>query len=284
MNSLRIEGQKIVAVELCQQLGWEVPDWVVIPGGNLGNASALGRGFELLLAARADLRAARASRGAGRRRPIRSTGPSSAASHRSRAGEGGAHAGLRDPDRRPGVAPPRGARAQAPSTAWWSRPPSPSWPTPPPARTGRAPSPARTPAWRWRRWRSWRRAGTIARGSRVAVISTAHGLKFADFKVGYHRGTLPEVQSRAPNPPLEVPAAVAERAGRAGRPPAALVDCAPRERAPGRAPARAGSPSGPDRHPRASIAHLARGTVSTVFSLMIYGLAALFQWEQAKHV
>ncbi|MEQ9367274.1 MAG: threonine synthase [Leptospirales bacterium] len=48
MNPLRIEGQKTVAVELCQQLGWELPDWVIIPGGNLGNVYALGQGFQLL--------------------------------------------------------------------------------------------------------------------------------------------------------------------------------------------------------------------------------------------
>ena len=47
-NSLRIEGQKTVALEICQGLGWEIPDWVVIPGGNLGNVSALYRGFENL--------------------------------------------------------------------------------------------------------------------------------------------------------------------------------------------------------------------------------------------
>jgi threonine synthase len=45
MNSLRIEGQKTVAIEIVQQLGWEVPDWIVIPGGNLGNVSALGKGL-----------------------------------------------------------------------------------------------------------------------------------------------------------------------------------------------------------------------------------------------
>lgn len=49
MNSLRIEGQKTVAVEMVQQLGWEVPDWVIIPGGNLGNVTALGLGFEMML-------------------------------------------------------------------------------------------------------------------------------------------------------------------------------------------------------------------------------------------
>src|SRR3954464_13142612 len=50
MNSLRLEGQKTVAIELAQQLGWTVPAWVVIPGGNLGNVSALGAGFEMLIA------------------------------------------------------------------------------------------------------------------------------------------------------------------------------------------------------------------------------------------
>ncbi|MFN0252208.1 MAG: threonine synthase [Kofleriaceae bacterium] len=50
MNSLRLEGQKTVAIELVQQLGWRVPDWVIIPGGNLGNVSALGAGFEMLIA------------------------------------------------------------------------------------------------------------------------------------------------------------------------------------------------------------------------------------------
>jgi threonine synthase len=48
MNSLRLEGQKTVAIEIVQQFDWEVPDWVIIPGGNLGNVSALGAGFDLM--------------------------------------------------------------------------------------------------------------------------------------------------------------------------------------------------------------------------------------------
>jgi threonine synthase len=48
MNSLRLEGQKTIAIEIVQQFDWEVPDWVVIPGGNLGNVSALGAGFLML--------------------------------------------------------------------------------------------------------------------------------------------------------------------------------------------------------------------------------------------
>jgi threonine synthase len=48
MNSLRIEGQKTVAIEIVQQFDWQVPDWVVLPGGNLGNVSALGNGFLMM--------------------------------------------------------------------------------------------------------------------------------------------------------------------------------------------------------------------------------------------
>ena len=48
MNSLRIEGQKTISVEIVQQFDWQVPDWVIIPGGNLGNVSALGAGFDLM--------------------------------------------------------------------------------------------------------------------------------------------------------------------------------------------------------------------------------------------
>jgi threonine synthase len=48
MNSLRVEGQKTVSIEMVQQFDWGVPDWVVIPGGNLGNVSALGAGFLMM--------------------------------------------------------------------------------------------------------------------------------------------------------------------------------------------------------------------------------------------
>lgn len=48
MNSLRLEGQKTVGMEIVQQFDWEVPDWVIIPGGNLGNVSALYAGFDMM--------------------------------------------------------------------------------------------------------------------------------------------------------------------------------------------------------------------------------------------
>ena len=45
VNPYRIEGQKTAAIELLEQLDWQVPDHVIVPGGNLGNSSALGKAF-----------------------------------------------------------------------------------------------------------------------------------------------------------------------------------------------------------------------------------------------
>ncbi len=49
INPFRIEGQKTVAFELMRQCNWQVPDQVVVPGGNMGNSAALGKGFEEML-------------------------------------------------------------------------------------------------------------------------------------------------------------------------------------------------------------------------------------------
>src|SRR5690606_28049308 len=48
MNPLRLEGQKTVGIEIVQQFGWHVPDWIILPSGNLGNASALYAGFRMM--------------------------------------------------------------------------------------------------------------------------------------------------------------------------------------------------------------------------------------------
>lgn len=48
MNSLRVEGQKTVGIEIVQQFDWNVPDVMIIPGGNLGNVSALGKGLLMM--------------------------------------------------------------------------------------------------------------------------------------------------------------------------------------------------------------------------------------------
>ena len=51
INPFRIEGQKTVAFELAEQLEWRMPDHLVVPGGNLGNSSAFGKGLRELEAA-----------------------------------------------------------------------------------------------------------------------------------------------------------------------------------------------------------------------------------------
>ena len=43
INPFRIEGQKTIMLEMMDQRDWKVPDWVVLPGGNLGNVSAFGK-------------------------------------------------------------------------------------------------------------------------------------------------------------------------------------------------------------------------------------------------
>lgn len=48
INPFRLEGQKSIVIEAIQQLRWQVPDWVVVPGGNLGNSSAFGKGLHEL--------------------------------------------------------------------------------------------------------------------------------------------------------------------------------------------------------------------------------------------
>ncbi|MCC6892124.1 MAG: threonine synthase [Anaerolineae bacterium] len=48
INPFRLEGQKSIIIEAIQQLRWKVPDWIVVPGGNLGNSSAFGKGLHEL--------------------------------------------------------------------------------------------------------------------------------------------------------------------------------------------------------------------------------------------
>jgi threonine synthase len=59
INPYRIEGQKTAALVLLEQRRWIAPDWVVLPGGNLGNASAFGKGFREARAIGLTLRAPR---------------------------------------------------------------------------------------------------------------------------------------------------------------------------------------------------------------------------------
>ncbi len=48
LNPFRLEGQKTIMYRIIEQMGWEMPDWIVVPGGNLGNSSAFGKAFSEL--------------------------------------------------------------------------------------------------------------------------------------------------------------------------------------------------------------------------------------------
>ena len=48
VNPFRIEGQKTIVIEMLEQRSWNTPDWIVLPGGNLGNASAFGKALREL--------------------------------------------------------------------------------------------------------------------------------------------------------------------------------------------------------------------------------------------
>ena len=153
--------------------------------------------------ARADRQASAHRRGAG--------GGGQPALHRLqvelgvRADEGAADAGVGDPDRQPGVDATRRFARSSGSTASSSRRPRASWRTRRRGPIAPACSTARTRRWRWRRSRSWSTRGEISATDRVIVISTANGLKFTEFKIGYHTDTLAGVTPRHANPPVELP-------------------------------------------------------------------------------
>jgi len=206
MNSLRIEGQKTVAIEITQQLGWEVPDWVVIPAGNLGNVSALSRGFLMMkklglinrLPRIACAQAANANplylsylAGFEEYRPVPAQKTlASAIQIGAPVSYERAVKALRSFD---GVVEQASedelanAAARADRAGLYCCP-----------QTGVALAVL---------FKLVKR-GTILPEHRVVVISTAHGLKFTGFKVGYHEETLADVVARHANPPLELPADV----------------------------------------------------------------------------
>jgi threonine synthase len=204
MNPLRIEGQKTVGMEIVQQLGWDVPDWIVIPAGNLGNVSALGKGLlmmrELGLIDRLPrLACAQVERanplyrsfltGFEEYEPIKAE-PTLATAIR-----------IGDPvsyeravvtlRRFDGVVEQASEDELANAAAAADRMGLYCCP-----QTGAALAALSKLA----------RRGEIKPSESVVVISTAHGLKFTDFKVGYHRGDLGDVEPRHANPPMEVPA------------------------------------------------------------------------------
>ena len=112
INPFRIEGQKTIMVEMMDQRDWQVPDWVVLPGGNLGNASAFGKALremqELGLIDRLPRLAVVQAEGSA---PFYELMHSDRA--RPAAGRPSRDAGHRDQDRRPGVLAQGAARDSA---------------------------------------------------------------------------------------------------------------------------------------------------------------------------
>ncbi len=216
MNPLRIEGQKTVGMEIVQQLAWQVPDWIVIPAGNLGNVSALGKGLlmmrELGLIDRLPrLACAQVERanplylsylsGFQEYHPVEAQRTlASAIQIGDPVSYERAVKTLRQFDGVVGQASEEelaNAAARADRTGFYCCP-----------QTGAALAVLF----------KLMNKGEIKRSDRVVVISTAHGLKFTPFKTGYHEGTLEEVDSLFPNPPVELPpdlAAVQEAIGKA---------------------------------------------------------------------
>jgi len=204
MNSLRVEGQKTVGIEIAQQLGWEAPDWIILPSGNLGNISALAKGLALakelgaierlprLVAAQT----ARANplylayrRGFNRYEAV-TAGPTAASAIRIGAPVSYEKA-VRALQQFNGVVEQATEDELAEACALADRAGLYTCP-----HTGVALAVASKLA----------RQGVIQAGQRVVVISTAHGLKFSEFKVGYHEGTLADVVARYRNPPVKLPA------------------------------------------------------------------------------
>ena len=201
MNSLRLEGQKTVALEIAQQFGWRAPDVVVVPGGNLGNVSALGAGFDLMDAlgvssGRPRLVVAQAAAA----NPLYlafqrdwAFSPVTAAPTLATAIQIGnpvsVEKAVRALRRYDGVVEQATEEELADAAAIADRAGFFSCPHTAVALAALAKLVAR---------------GTVGRRERVVVISTASGLKFAEFKQRYHEGTLP-FEARHGNRPVPLP-------------------------------------------------------------------------------
>jgi threonine synthase len=219
MNSLRVEGQKTISVEIVQQLGWQVPDFVVVPGGNLGNVSAIGNGFLMmremgLITTLPRLICAQAERAnplyRSYREGLNKLSPMTAGTTLATAIQIGnpvsfpkAVKALRATEgivEQVSEAELATAAAEVDRFGFFNDP-----------QTGVALAATKKLV----------KSGAIPAASRVVVISTAHGLKFADFKTRLHQGEIPGIDPSLQNLPINVAAEVkAVRAAVDGRIPA----------------------------------------------------------------
>lgn len=204
MNSLRVEGQKTISFEICEQFDWEVPDLVVIPGGNLGNVTALGKGFLImrevgLIDRLPQILCAQAEHAnplyQSYLRGFESFEPVSAKPTLASAIQIGNPVSIKKAIRilkqfngaveQASEEELAEAAAEGDLTGLYNCP-----------HTGVALAALK----------KWLKQGKVRRDARVVVISTAHGLKFTGFKSRYHAHELEGVRCRLANPPIEVPA------------------------------------------------------------------------------
>jgi threonine synthase len=204
MNSLRIEGQKTVAIEIVRQFDWQPPDWIIIPVGNLGNISALYKGLKMLLDLGLITKMPRlVAAQAGKANPFYRSFLNGFRDKVSIPAQGTLASAIQIGDpvsyekAVQAVVESNGlveeaseheladAAARADLTGMYTCP-----------HTGVALAAL---------FKLVKR-GEIKGSDRVVVVSTAHGLKFTAFKTGYHEGTLAEVESELANPPVYLPA------------------------------------------------------------------------------
>lgn len=204
MNSLRIEGQKSISIEIVQQFDWEVPDVIIIPGGNLGNVSALGNGFDMMLqlgliSKKPRIVLAQAQNanplylsylnGFKEFKPV--TPHKTLASAIQIGDPVSVKKAIRALQKFDGIVEQASEEELANAAALADRTGMYSCP-----HTGVALAVLLKLV----------EKQVISKKDKTVVISTAHGLKFSEFKVGYHEGTLEGVQCKYANKPLELEA------------------------------------------------------------------------------
>jgi threonine synthase len=203
MNSLRVEGQKTVGIEIVQQFDWEVPDVIIIPGGNLGNVSALGKGLLMmkdlgLIAKLPQIVVAQAQRAnplyLAYQRNFEVFEPVQAQKTLASAIQIGNpvsfEKAVRTLKQFRGIVEQASEEELAEAAALGDR-------------TGMFNCPHTGVALAV--LLKLLKAGKVEKGQKVVVISTAHGLKFVEMKVKYHQREL-EFPSRHANVPVELPA------------------------------------------------------------------------------
>ncbi|OGW28334.1 MAG: threonine synthase [Nitrospirae bacterium GWC2_57_13] len=205
MNSLRIEGQKTVGIEIVQQFDWEVPDVIIIPGGNLGNVSALGSGLLMmrdlgLISRLPRIVVAQAERAnplyRSYQKNFASFEPIQAQKTLASAIQIGNPVSIEKAIRTirqfNGIVMDATEQELADAAALGDT-------------TGMFNCPHTGVA--LAALRKLLKSGTIDRSEHVVVISTAHGLKFTDFKVQYHEGKM-DFPCQYANKPIELPPTV----------------------------------------------------------------------------